>query len=225
MLAATRLTARLHWLWCFTTICVLMTVKPARAQNRGVYPLGMSATNSGVTPEAGFSYSNQLLFYVRDQAKDNAGRTLPATGLNTVVMDMNTLTWVTPLKILGAKYSAAATLPFAKNDLTSDIHGPISGGGGFADSYYLPFNLGWSTTRADVKSRLWFPGADRPVHSGRKQQRGFRILDPRLVVGTNVLSHRGQASEFFCVRDVRIPYHAGGHGCRIRVTRSTWTTR
>ncbi len=102
----------------------------------------MSATNSGITPASGFSYSNQLLFYVRDQAKDNEGRTLPVTGLNTVVMDMNTLTWVTPLKILGAKYSAAASLPFAKNDLTSDIHGQISGGGGFADSYYLPFNLG-----------------------------------------------------------------------------------
>ena len=186
MLAATRLTARLtvrlRWLsyftwyltWYLTMICALVTARPARAQNRGLYPLGMSATNSGVTPEYGFSYSNQLLFYVRDQVKDNAGRTLPATGLNTVVMDMNTLTWVTPLKILGAKYSAAASLPFAKNDLTSDINGPISGGGGFADSYYLPFNLGWSTTRADVKVVYGFlaptgrftPGASNNVGSG-----------------------------------------------------------
>jgi hypothetical protein len=29
---------------------------PAQAQVRGVYPLGMNATNSGVTPEYGFSY-------------------------------------------------------------------------------------------------------------------------------------------------------------------------
>jgi hypothetical protein len=155
-------------------ICGLTIARPGQAQNRGLYPLGMSATNSGVTPESGFSYSNQLLFYVRDQAKDNAGKTLPATGLNTVVMDMNTLTWVTPLKILRAKYSAAASLPFANNDLTSDIHGQISGGGGFADSYYLPFNLGWSATRADVRVVYGFlaptgrfaPGASNNVGSG-----------------------------------------------------------
>jgi hypothetical protein len=64
---------------------MLIATRPARAQNRGVYPLGMSATNSGITPEPGFTYTNQLLFYARDQAKDNEGKTLPVTGLNTVV--------------------------------------------------------------------------------------------------------------------------------------------
>ena len=155
-------------------MCALIAARPARAQNRGVYPLGMSATNSGVTPESGFTYANQLLFYARDQAKDDDGRTLPVTGLNTVVMDMNTLTWVSTKRILGARYSASATLPFAKNDLTSDIHGQISGGGGFADSYYLPFILGWSTERADVRVMYGFlaptgrfaAGADNNVGSG-----------------------------------------------------------
>ena len=93
------------------------------AQNRGVYPLGMTATNSGVTPAAGFTYSNQLLDYSRNQAKDDMGNTV-ATGENGVIMDMNTLTWVSEDAYLwGAQYSAAATLPFARNDLTSDIHG------------------------------------------------------------------------------------------------------
>ena len=116
---------------------------PARAQNRGVYPLGMSATNSGITPEPGFSYANQLLFYSRDESKDENGNRLPVTGLNYVLMDMNSLIWVSQKKILGgARYSATATLPFAKNDLTSDLHGNISGGGGFADSYYIPLILG-----------------------------------------------------------------------------------
>ena len=44
-----------------------------------------------------------------------------------------------------------ATLPFAKNDLTSDINGNISGGGGFADSYYVPFILGWNKERVSVR--------------------------------------------------------------------------
>ena len=38
-----------------------------RAQVRGVYPAGMSATNAGVTPESGFSYSNLFLLYARDE--------------------------------------------------------------------------------------------------------------------------------------------------------------
>ena len=73
----------------------------ANAQNRGVYPLGMSATNSGVTPGPGFTYGNQLLFYSRDHAKDDAGNTLPVTGQNYVLMDMNTLTWVSQRKLPG----------------------------------------------------------------------------------------------------------------------------
>jgi hypothetical protein len=40
--------------------CLL--ISPARAQVRGVCPLGMYATNSGVTPELGFTYSNVFLF-------------------------------------------------------------------------------------------------------------------------------------------------------------------
>ncbi len=140
----------------YAAVCALTAATQVRAQNRGVYPLGMSATNSGVTPESGFTYSNQLLFYARDESKDDQGRTLPLTGANTVVMDMNTLTWVSTKRILGARFSAAATLPFAKNDLTSDIHGPISGGRGFADSYYIPFILGWNAKRADVRATYGF---------------------------------------------------------------------
>jgi hypothetical protein len=133
-------------------VCALFLAKEANAQSRGVYPLGMSATNSGVTPESGFTYSNQLLFYSRDEVKDQHGSTLPITGNNSVLMDMNSLIWVSTKEFFGgARYSAFATLPFAKNDLTSDIHGNISGGGGFADSYYVPFVLGWGKERVAIR--------------------------------------------------------------------------
>ena len=131
--------------------CALTWSTVAQAQNRGVYPLGMSAVNSGITPEPGFNYSNQLLFYSRGSAKDESGATL-ATGSNAVVMDMNSFTWVSRTTLPGgARYSATATLPFAKNQLTSDLHGNLSGGGGFADSYYLPLILGWTEERASVR--------------------------------------------------------------------------
>ena len=165
---------KLRALGYFVSISIMIAAKPARAQNRGVYPLGMSALNSGITPESGFTYSNQLLFYARHQAKDDEGTTLSVTGLNTVVMDMNTLTWVSTKRIFGARFSASATLPFAKNDLTSDLQGQISGGSGFADSYYLPFILGWSAARADVRVMYGFlaptgrfvAGANNNVGSG-----------------------------------------------------------
>jgi hypothetical protein len=56
--------------------CMWMTV-PALGQNRGVYPLGMTAINSGIMPNSSCTFSNQFLLYTRDQAKDNEGRTLP----------------------------------------------------------------------------------------------------------------------------------------------------
>jgi hypothetical protein len=161
--------------WLGLSILMAIFAPLAGAQSRGVYPLGMSATNSGITPESGFTYSNQLLFYSRDEVKDEHGDTLPITGKNSVLMDMNSLIWVSEKKILGgARYSAFATLPFAKNDLTSDIHGNISGGGGFADSYYVPFVLGWNKERVGLRVLYGFlaptgrfaAGASNNVGSG-----------------------------------------------------------
>jgi len=149
---------------------------PSQGQVRGVYPLGMSATNSGVTPESGFTYANQFLFYSRDQAKGPNGEVL-ATGQNSVMMDMNSFVWVSMKEIGilgGAKFSLSATLPIANNSLTSDVQGGISGGGGFADSYYQPFILGWQKKRADVRAIYGFlaptgrfeAGANNNVGSG-----------------------------------------------------------
>jgi len=145
------------WFPVFIVACISILSMNTQAQNRGVYPLGMSATNSGVTPAPGFTYVNQLLFYSRDHAKDDVGNTLTVTGENYVLMDMNTLAWVTKRKFLGgANFSAVATLPFARNNLTSDIEGKISGGGGFADSYYMPFILGWNRERAAIRAIYGF---------------------------------------------------------------------
>lgn len=118
----------------------------------------MTATNSGVTPEAGFTYTNQFLFYSRSELKDSTGQ-VTATGQNSVLMDMNSIVWAAKKAIAplgGAIYSCVATLPIANNSLSSDTEGPISGGGGFADSYYQPLILGWRTERADFRLHYGF---------------------------------------------------------------------
>ena len=140
----------------FAVICTMSL--PSVAQVRGVYPLGMSSTNSGVTPESGMSYVNQFLFYSRDEAKGPNGEVL-ATGQNSVMMDMNSVVWVSKWKvdILGGPvFSMSATIPIANNSLTSDTEGGISGGGGLADSYYQPFILGWRAKRADLRAVYGF---------------------------------------------------------------------
>ena len=149
------LSARLLTSAMLAALSCVALARTTSAQNRGVYPLGMSATNSGVTPEPGFAYVNQLLIYTRDESKGPDGEVL-ATGSNSVVMDMNTLAWVSKKKILGAKFSMTATLPIARNSLTSDVTGPVSGGGGFADSYYQPFILGWNESRYAIRAVYGF---------------------------------------------------------------------
>jgi hypothetical protein len=116
----------------------------------------MSATASGVVAEPGFSYSNLFLFYSRDRAVGPDGK-VTATGQSSVLMDMNTLAWVSQKRVFGeAKFSMAATLPIANNALSSDVTGPISGGGGFADSFYQPAIVGWHFERADIKAAYGF---------------------------------------------------------------------
>ncbi len=148
---------------------------PTQAQVRGVYPTGSSATNSGVTPEPGFTYVNLFLLYARGTLRGTHGE-ITVTGGHSLLMDMNTFVWVSkPLRTLGGGlYSASATLPIANNSLTSDEEGAISGGGGFADSYYQPLILGWRKQRADIRAIYGFlaptgsftAGANNNVGSG-----------------------------------------------------------
>jgi hypothetical protein len=153
---------------------LLLLAAPARSQNRGVYPLGMSATNSGVTGEPGFTYAHQLLFYARDESRDADGETI-STGTNAVILAMNSLVWVGGKAVLGgARFSMSATLPLTNNTLSSDTAGAISGGGGVADSYYQPVILGWSTPRLALRAIYGFlaptgkftPGGSNNVGSG-----------------------------------------------------------
>jgi hypothetical protein len=142
----------------FVALANVVVLPPLQAQVRGVYPVGMSATNSGVTPEAGISYSNLFIFFSRDEEKGPHGEIL-ATGQNSIMMDMNSFVWVSKKEMSflgGAVLSASATLPIANNSLTSDVNGALSGGGGFADSYYQPFILGWRKNRVAVRAIYGF---------------------------------------------------------------------
>ncbi len=149
---AIRRDATLSWIFSvgLATMCAFLAPVFTQAQVRGVYPFGMNATNSGVTPEAGITYANLFVFFSRDEKKGSHGEVL-ATEQNSIMMDLNSFVWVSEKKLTrlgGAIFSASATLPAANNSLTSDVQGPLSGGGGFADSFYQPLILGWRSKRA-----------------------------------------------------------------------------
>src|SRR5437867_97928 len=138
--------------------CAILASTHVRAQVRGVYPLGMSATNSGVTAEPGLTYTNMFLFYSRDELRGADGETL-ATGSNSVLMDLNTFVWAGRQRtkaLGGARYSFSVTVPIANNSLSSDVQGALSGGGGLADTFYQPMILGWQMSRADIRAIYGF---------------------------------------------------------------------
>jgi hypothetical protein len=149
--------------------------RQAGAQVRGQYTPGLNATNSGTLPEPGFTYVNVFQNYSFNKLKGPNGNRIPVDGTFSVFDDQNIFIWVSPKKILGgAHFAALADLPIANSSLTSATLGAIGGGGGFADSYYQPFTLGWKFNRADIQAAYGFfaptgrfnPGATNNIGSG-----------------------------------------------------------
>jgi hypothetical protein len=140
------------WPAVMAIVGMLSMAHVAEAQVRGVYPTGMSATNAGVMPDAGLTYSNLFIFNARDESKGSDGEVV-ATGTNAVMIDLNTFVWVSRGTLFGgARFSAAATLLVSNNSLASDTAGQLSAGGGFADFYFQPFILGWTTDRVAIRT-------------------------------------------------------------------------
>ncbi len=65
--------------WILAAVLVCLVATSAQSQNRGVYPLGLSAINSGLSPEPGLTYNNSFLFYSRSEQVGGNGEVL-ATG-------------------------------------------------------------------------------------------------------------------------------------------------
>ena len=197
---------------------------------RGVYPLGMNSINSGVTPESGFSYSNLFLFYSRNQLKGSSGEVV-STGNNSVLMDLNTIVWVSQKKILGgARLSLTATLLVNNNSLTSDVVGPISGGGGFGDSYYQPFILGWENDRAAIRAVYGFLAPTGKFTAGTNDNVGSGYWVSTLFFGPNVLPYQVEIisaitrPQFGSQISLGLFNHLTYHPCQFNTSQLNWLT-
>jgi hypothetical protein len=123
---------------------------------RGDYTPGFNATNSGVLPQPGFTYSNTFMDYSFNQARGGNGQLLPPDVSVTLFADANIFMWVSKKKILGANFALAAILPVTNSALSLAKLGPIGGGGGFSDSFFQPITFGWQFKRADIVAAYAF---------------------------------------------------------------------
>ena len=174
-----------HHIQILAAILVWLYATTAQAQNRGVYPLGLSAINSGVSAEPGLTYSNAFLFYSRSEQKGAGGEVL-ATGQQSVLLDMNTLLWASTGQIAalsGARFSSAVTIPIANNSLSSSAQGAISGGGGLGDFYFQPVILGWRTERIDVRGIFGFLAPTGRFNAGATDNVGNGYWTPVFAAG------------------------------------------
>jgi hypothetical protein len=182
------------WAPVIVIVGMLSMSRFAEAQIRGVYPTGMNATNAGVTPASGFTYSNLFIFNSRDESKGSDGAVV-ATGTNAVMIDLNTFVWVSRRALLGgAKFSSTATLLVSNNSLASDTEGQLSSGGGFADSFYQPFILGWETDRVSVRTAYGVLAPTGRFNAGASDNVGSGYWTHAPSVGVTIFLTRDKAT-------------------------------
>src|SRR6266478_1742106 len=126
-------------------------------RNEFLMTLNRRSTMSAMlfAPEPGLTYANSFMEYSFDQFRPASGAIVEPRNA-AVFIDINAFEWVTKKKILGGNYALAALLPFTNSSISSPTLGAIGGGGGFSDSFYQPFTLGWHFKRADIQVAYGF---------------------------------------------------------------------
>jgi len=167
-------TIRIFFLFLLTAGLSVAALAQTPPPIRGVYTPGFSATNSGVLPSPGLTYSNTFLAYSFDQVVGPNGKTVTRAPSVGVLIDINAFFYVFKKKIIGGNFAMAAGLPFSNSSISSVHLGAVAGGAGFADSYYQPLTMGWHLKRADITAGYAFfaptgrfiPGATNNVGTG-----------------------------------------------------------
>ncbi|HEU5259431.1 MAG TPA: transporter [Vicinamibacterales bacterium] len=153
-------------------VYLLTFASPVRAQVRGLYTPGMSATNSGELPEAGLTYVAAVQAYSFDELKGADGEPRPVNLTASVFYAQNLFVWVSDFKIFGGTYAASANLPISNASLTLVRFGALQAGSGLSDSDFSPLTLGWQWPRADVQASYGFVAPTGRFHAGASDNTG-----------------------------------------------------
>ena len=163
---------------------VLLTCAfPLHGQQKPQWMPGQIGLNAGVAPPPGFTYVNMDINY-RSSAFNNAnGSAIRVTGNYNVWAVENFFYGVLDNKIAKGNIMFALILTPATGSLDADLAtqnpgipnlSAVGGGGGWADTFVVPFGLGWHTKRTDfyvaegmmVPTGRYNPGATNNVGTG-----------------------------------------------------------
>ena len=151
---------------------------------------GVTNIRDGVMPEPGFYGSLYNFFYTTDRLNDANGNQINSVTITSrrgqsrtlnlgVDIDMYmvapALAWVSPWKILGAKYGALILLPFLNTDISASLDtvngrgiSPSTGEFDVSDVYVQPLWLGWAFTHWDFSfaEGFWAPTGKYNTQTG-----------------------------------------------------------
>ena len=187
----------------------------SHAQNRGVSATASRPPSTRAPCRTRPLLINVILVPPRDEAKANDGQTLPVTGNHSVILDMNTITWVSQGKFLDGRFGcSSATLPFSKNDLTLRPAGQHQRRQRLCWTRNLSTrsSLGWKWNRAAVRVMYVLPGADGAIPARSANDNvGSGYWTHALSSGQTFLPDREQTPCAVRVSVVRIPHRTGRH--------------
>lgn len=179
---------------------VLCHIVTAIAQQKGQWVPGQFGLNAGVIPDPGITYANLAVNYSAGQLNDSAGNKISGiTGTYSFWTDENILYYVPNHKILGGYFMPYISINVANGSLVADIAGTNltanGGGGGFADLYVQPINIGWHfAKRVDFNVGYAFTAPTGRYTAGASNNVGSGYWGNNITSGTTLYITKNQGT-------------------------------
>ena len=183
---------------------MLCSFSPLLAQQKGQWVPGQYGLNAGIIPDTGFTYANMAVNYSASQLNDGNGNRVPhITGTFSFWADENIFYYVPNVKILGGYFAPYVSINMANGSLVAGIAGTdlsvSGGGGGLADTYVEPLNLGWHLKRADVNVGYAFVAPTGRFTAGASDNVGSGYWGNNITTGTTfyITKNKGTSANLF----------------------------
>lgn len=142
-------------------VMATLVATPAYAQLNGENLLGDMGVNSGTQPHPGLYVANIYYRYFTDSIIGPDGEPVifdpTRAGSQTIHAAVPLVIYVSPKKLMGARYGMMAVMPFANGSLEAPGLGlSEKASTGPSDMYVMPVQLGWHLKRADAVAGFAF---------------------------------------------------------------------
>lgn len=170
------------------------------AQQKGQWVPGQFGLNAGVVPDPGVTYANLAINYSAGELNDSAGNKISVIrGTYGFWSDENILYYVPNHKILGGYFMPYISINVANGSLVGDIAGTNlsanGGGGGFADLYVQPINIGWHfAKRVDFNVGYAFTAPTGRYIAGASNNVGSGYWGNNITSGTTLYITKNQGT-------------------------------